>query len=190
LTNLVIHKTNESFSRVSQETSVLHAANMGNSINVACGVAHLIDCYKVLLQGHGIVVTNMLNDRVVAGAMFTYNYANYERAVLKKVVLRHPLRTVLGILKHRKIATSGRSTWRPEFKAQPWLISIFVDKAHRGRSLASTTLAAGIESIRNEQFKSLYLETEINNQPAIDLYQKYQFSELGRQHAILFGKTL
>ena len=85
------------------------------------------------------------------------------------------------------MATSGEAPWAAvafldvgTFSAD--LLYIYVDPILRTRGVASAMLAAVIEALRQEpQLEDFLLEVRPSNLPAITLYQKHGFIEVGRR---------
>ena len=61
------------------------------------------------------------------------------------------------------------------------LDNIAVAPAHRRRGVGETLLEAVIRRCREQQLSLLYLEVRASNRPALDLYEKHGFTQVGRR---------
>jgi ribosomal-protein-alanine N-acetyltransferase len=61
------------------------------------------------------------------------------------------------------------------------LLSIAVAETHRGRGLSNTLLLTHLGHLAGRGIRTVFLEVEENNQPALRLYQRAGFSVVGRR---------
>jgi len=54
----------------------------------------------------------------------------------------------------------------------PWLSTMFVDSAYRGRGLCGLLIEGAVEYARSQGFRRVYLPTEI-----VGLYERYGFQK-------------
>ena len=59
------------------------------------------------------------------------------------------------------------------------ITNVSVSKKHRRKSIGEALLAHLIQQCYKEKMKYITLEVRISNEPAIKLYEKYQFKSLG-----------
>lgn len=63
------------------------------------------------------------------------------------------------------------------------LLNLAVRAERQGQGLARILLEKMIEDIRGQQFASILLEVRVSNRRALEIYQRYGFSEIGRRKA-------
>jgi [ribosomal protein S18]-alanine N-acetyltransferase len=61
------------------------------------------------------------------------------------------------------------------------ILSVAVDKAHRGRGHSRQLLAHHLGHLAGRGIRRVFLEVEENNQPAVRLYQRAGFTTVGRR---------
>ena len=63
-------------------------------------------------------------------------------------------------------------------------IGVLMD--HRGRGLGKVLMEETLSSLLKKRIKRSYLEVDITNSPAINLYKKYGFIEISQKHGFLW----
>ncbi len=61
------------------------------------------------------------------------------------------------------------------------VLSIVVERRNRGQGLARAILRQHMETLIRQRIRKLFLEVEAENEPAIRLYRRLSFNEIGRR---------
>jgi ribosomal-protein-alanine N-acetyltransferase len=61
------------------------------------------------------------------------------------------------------------------------ILSVAIDSAWRGRGLSRQLLQTHLGHLAGHGIRSVFLEVEENNLPAVKLYQRYGFQVIGRR---------
>lgn len=96
---------------------------------------------------------------------------------LLKAFLHHPGAYLVAVENEKII---GYSIGIVRFRDLGHIISIAVDKAHRGRGVGKKLLKETIERLVEMGVKKVRIEVRESNQVAINLYKKLGFVEKGR----------
>ena len=64
--------------------------------------------------------------------------------------------------------------------------SIGVIPEHRGKGLGKVLMEESLKSLLEQNLTESYLEVDITNKPAINLYQKYGFKEVSKKHGFRY----
>ena len=110
----------------------------------------------------------------IHGASFHRGWGEgeFERMLLERNTLVHRLRMgrkIIGFSVSRMAADEAE------------ILSIAVAETHRGRGLSNTLLLTHLGHLAGRGIRTVFLEVEENNQPALRLYQRAGFSVVGRR---------
>jgi ribosomal-protein-alanine N-acetyltransferase len=108
------------------------------------------------------------------GASFARGWGEgeFETMLSERNTLVHRLQ-----LRHRTIGFAVSRIGADEAE----ILSIAVDRAHRGRGLSRTLLMTHLGHLAARGVRTIFLEVEENNQPARRLYDKSGFVVVGRR---------
>lgn len=69
------------------------------------------------------------------------------------------------------------------------ILTIVVDRAQRGRGVGRMLMDQVLQRLHRERATSLFLEVEEENRPALALYKRLRFEEVGRRPAYYAGEN-
>ena len=93
--------------------------------------------------------------------------------------LGNPASTYIVALDENENVVGYAGIWQPIDEAH--ITNIVTKKDQRNQQIGAQMLEKLIELTKQRHLKSITLEVNANNKPAISLYQKYHFQQVGRR---------
>lgn len=91
--------------------------------------------------------------------------------------LENPASTYIVAVDEQNNVLGYGGIWQPIDEAH--ITNIVTKKDKRGQQIGTTMLERLIKIAQQRNLKSITLEVNVNNKPAIHLYEKYQFQQVG-----------
>lgn len=171
----------------------IHSESIPYSLNAFCGEKHLIDCYKCLLKNKLGQIAILVHDKtLLGGVILTKNLSSYKKAVLLSVVIKHPIRTMIGILLYL-INTSFKFKSDISYSMipnSPWLIAVFISKHCRNKGYGKNLVFAADNYFAKLGITDYYLETKSDNKAARIFYEKNGYKTIFTNSSLVIFKKI